>query len=72
MVKFNSTESGLIFGMSVNQTAATLAAVIIGYNVGIFNETLLTGTIMMIIHLLNWVNLYTKILKKTDFKYKGK
>ena len=38
-----------MFGLSVNQAAATLAAVLIGFELGIFNETILSGTIMMII-----------------------
>jgi len=38
-----------MFGMSVNQAAATLAAVLVGYRVGIFQEAILTGTIMMIV-----------------------
>ncbi|MDD3626884.1 MAG: cation:proton antiporter [bacterium] len=49
LVNFNQTEKGLIFGMSVNQAAATLAAVIVGRRLGIFNDAILTGTILMII-----------------------
>ena len=49
MVKFTKNEQGLIFGMSVNQAAATLAAVMGGVRVGIFNDKVLTGTIMMIV-----------------------
>lgn len=46
---YDPTERGIVYGMSVNQAAATLAAVIVGYNVGIFNEAILTGTIIMIL-----------------------
>jgi Kef-type K+ transport system membrane component KefB/mannitol/fructose-specific phosphotransferase system IIA component (Ntr-type)/nucleotide-binding universal stress UspA family protein len=46
---FGKPERNLIFGLSVNQAAATLAAVLIGYQVGIFKESVLNGTIMMII-----------------------
>ncbi|NLG16131.1 MAG: PTS transporter subunit EIIA [Fibrobacter sp.] len=38
----------LMFGLSVNQAAATLASVLVGYNLGLFDETVITGTIMMI------------------------
>ncbi|HDS09915.1 MAG TPA: sodium/hydrogen exchanger, partial [Firmicutes bacterium] len=48
MVKFSKIERELIFGMSVNQAAATLAAVMVGLRLGIFNEAILTGTIVMI------------------------
>ncbi len=39
----------LIFGLSNAQAAATLAAVIIGYNIGLFSEEILNGTIVMIL-----------------------
>lgn len=48
-VKYNSSQKNLMFGLSVNQAAATLAAVLIGFELGIFDETILSGTIMMII-----------------------
>ncbi len=41
-------EGMLIFGLSVNQAAATLAAVLVGYDLGLFSEAVITGTIMMI------------------------
>lgn len=42
-------EGGLIFGLSVNQAAATLAAVIVGLRIGIFNDAVLNGAIIMIL-----------------------
>ncbi len=45
-----TTEEGmLIYGLSVNQAAATLAAVLVGFKIGIFTEPVLTGTILMIL-----------------------
>lgn len=49
ILKYTAEEGNLIFGLSVNQAAATLAAVLVGYNIGIFEEPVLTGTIMMIL-----------------------
>jgi Kef-type K+ transport system membrane component KefB len=49
IVKFNKSEKNLMYGLSVNQAAATLAAVLVAYRVGIFPESVLTGTILMII-----------------------
>jgi Kef-type K+ transport system membrane component KefB/mannitol/fructose-specific phosphotransferase system IIA component (Ntr-type) len=49
LAKFSSNDRGLMYGMSVNQAAATLAAVLVGYNIGIFTEAILSGTIMMIV-----------------------
>ncbi|KMQ51220.1 Na+/H+ antiporter [Chitinispirillum alkaliphilum] len=48
ILKYRRDESVLIFGLSVNQAAATLAAVLVGYNIGLFDETIITGTIIMI------------------------
>lgn len=48
-LNFTGDEGMLIFGLSVNQAAATLAAVMVGYEIGIFGEAVLTGTIMMIL-----------------------
>lgn len=44
-----TTERRILFGLSNAQAAATLAAVLIGYNIGIFNEDILNGTIVMIL-----------------------
>lgn len=49
LAKFTSNDRGLIYGMSVSQAAATLAAVLVGYKIGIFTEEILSGTIMMIV-----------------------
>ncbi len=49
IAKFSANDRGLIYGMSVNQAAATLAAVLVGFNIGIFTEAVLSGTIMMIV-----------------------
>ena len=45
---FTADEGMLMFGLSINQAAATLAAVIVGHRLGLFGESLLTGTIIMI------------------------
>lgn len=49
IMKYSHEEGMLIYGLSVNQAAATLAAVLVGYNIGIFAEPVLTGTILMIL-----------------------
>lgn len=46
---YTSAEGGIIFGLSNSQAAATLAAVLVGYNLGILNENVLNGTILMIL-----------------------
>ncbi len=48
LLKYNRDEAGLIYGLSVNQAAATLAAVLVGYRLEIFTDSVLTGTILMI------------------------
>ncbi len=48
ILKYNLQEANLVFGLSVNQAAATLAAVMVGYRLELFDEAILTGTIFMI------------------------
>lgn len=45
---YSRAEGTLLFGLSVSQAAATLAAVLIGYNLKLFDEEIVTGTILMI------------------------
>lgn len=46
---YDKVESRIMFGLSVNQAAATLAAVMIGVQLGIFGDAVLNGAIMMIL-----------------------
>ena len=46
---YSRDETGLVFGLSVNQAAATLAAVLVGTQVGIFDAAVLNGAILMIL-----------------------
>ncbi|MBN2726892.1 cation:proton antiporter [Candidatus Mcinerneyibacteriota bacterium] len=48
LLKYSRLESFYIFGLTVNQAAATLAAVLIGYQIGLFDDAIVTGTIVMI------------------------
>lgn len=45
---YSSDEGMVIFGLSVAQAAATLAVVLVAYDVGLFSEAVLNGTIVMI------------------------
>lgn len=47
--RLGRTEGRLLFGLSNGQAAATLAAVMIGYNLGLLNDDVLNGTIVMIL-----------------------
>jgi Kef-type K+ transport system membrane component KefB/nucleotide-binding universal stress UspA family protein/mannitol/fructose-specific phosphotransferase system IIA component (Ntr-type) len=49
LLRYSQDEAMLIYGLSVNQAAATLAVVLVGYNIGIFSEPVLAGTIIMIL-----------------------
>ncbi len=46
---YNKDEGKVIFGLSVVQAAATLATVIVGYNLKIFDEHVLNGAIVSIL-----------------------
>ncbi len=48
LLRYEKQEGRLIFGLSVNQAAATLAAVMVGYRLELFDEAVLTGTVFMI------------------------
>lgn len=47
--KLTPIEGNLIFGLSNAQAAATLAAVMIGYKIGLLNDSVLNGTVVMIL-----------------------
>jgi Kef-type K+ transport system membrane component KefB/mannitol/fructose-specific phosphotransferase system IIA component (Ntr-type) len=47
-LRYDKREWPVLFGLTVNQAAATLAAVLVGYNLGLFSEAVITGTILMI------------------------
>lgn len=46
---FGSSEIKLVFGLTVAQAAATLAAVTIGTEAGIFDENLLSATLVVVL-----------------------
>lgn len=46
---YTSSEGQLIFGLSNSQAAATLAAVLVGYSLGLLNDAVLNGTVLMIL-----------------------
>jgi Kef-type K+ transport system membrane component KefB len=47
--KYTSTQRNLIFGLSNSHAAATLAIILVGYKVGILDENVLNGTIILIL-----------------------
>ncbi len=49
LFKWKPYRGTVMFGLSVPQAAATLAAVLVGYNLGIFDDSVLNGTIVMIL-----------------------
>jgi Kef-type K+ transport system membrane component KefB/mannitol/fructose-specific phosphotransferase system IIA component (Ntr-type) len=46
---YSADQGWMLFGLTVPQAAATLATVLIGYNVGIFDDSVLNGTILMML-----------------------
>jgi Kef-type K+ transport system membrane component KefB/mannitol/fructose-specific phosphotransferase system IIA component (Ntr-type) len=46
---YSQAAGRVMFGLSVVQAAATLAAVVVGYNLKVFDETVLNGAIAMIL-----------------------
>jgi len=49
LLGYTRDEGWMIFGLTVTQAAATLAAVVVGCELEIFDDTVLNGTLMMIL-----------------------
>lgn len=49
LFKYSRDQAWLLFGMVINKAAFTLAAVLVGYQVGLLNAEVLNGTILMIL-----------------------
>jgi len=49
LVGYSSAEGWTMFGLSVPQAAATLAATLIGFEIGLFDDAVLNGAILMIL-----------------------
>lgn len=47
--KYSKEQRNLIFGLSSSHAAATLAVILVGYNLGIINDHVLNGTIVLIL-----------------------
>lgn len=47
--KYSSDEIKLMFGLSIPQAAATLAATLVGYDLGLFDQATVNGVIVMIL-----------------------
>ena len=47
--KYSKEQRSLIFGLSSAHAAATLAVILVGYNLGIINDHVLNGTIVLIL-----------------------
>ena len=49
LFNYNSTSRNLIFGLSSSHAAATIAVIMVGYRIGIVDENILNGTIVLIL-----------------------
>jgi Kef-type K+ transport system membrane component KefB len=47
--KFSGTERNLIFGLSSAHAAATLAVILVGYRIGLIDDNILNGTVVLIL-----------------------
>lgn len=46
---YSRAQAGLMYGLTIPQAAATLAAALVGFEIGLFNENILNGTILMML-----------------------
>ncbi|HYF70645.1 MAG TPA: cation:proton antiporter [Ohtaekwangia sp.] len=49
LFKYSKVEKNLIFGLSSAHAAATLAVILVGYNIGLIDEHVLNGTVVLIL-----------------------
>ncbi|MDP2716602.1 cation:proton antiporter [Rheinheimera sp.] len=49
LLGYSRPQARLLFGLSVAQAAATLAATMVGYEIGLFDEAVVNGAILMIL-----------------------
>ena len=49
LFKYSNEERNLLFGLSSSRAAATIAIILIGYKSGLLNDSILNGTIMVIL-----------------------
>ncbi|HLT82066.1 MAG TPA: cation:proton antiporter [Cyclobacteriaceae bacterium] len=49
LFRYSKAQSQLIFGLSSAHAAATLAVILVGYNLGIIDDNILNGTIVLIL-----------------------
>lgn len=47
--KYNKDERNIIFGLSVSHAAATLAVIKVGFDIGLFDQNVINGTIILIL-----------------------
>jgi len=49
LYRYTKAEQLLLFGLSSSRAAATIAVVIVGYRIGIFNENIINGAVLIIL-----------------------
>ncbi|ENO87214.1 cation:proton antiporter [Thauera linaloolentis] len=49
LLRYSRDQARVVFGLSVPQAAATLAATIVGYDIGLFDDAVVNGAILMIL-----------------------
>jgi Kef-type K+ transport system membrane component KefB len=49
LLGYNKAQTRVMFGLSVAQAAATLAATVVGYEIGLFDDAVVNGAIVMIL-----------------------
>lgn len=49
LLGYSTAQVGVVYGLSLAQAAATLAATVVGFEIGLFNEAVVNGAILMIL-----------------------
>lgn len=59
--KFSNTERNVIYGLSSSHAAATIAIILVGYKAGLLSDTVLNGTILVILFSCLVSSFYTEM-----------
>ena len=64
LFKFTGAEAGMVFALSSPQAAATLAATIVGYQIGLFGEVVVNAVLVLIVVSLVIASVLAKVAGK--------
>lgn len=62
--KFTGAENGLLFSLTVGQAAATLAAALVGVQIGLFDELILNAAVLAVLVTVLLASVFTRVFSR--------